>query len=327
MARIRTIKPEFPQSESMGRVSREARLMFIMLFTLVDDKGITRGNSRMLASLLFPYDDDAPSLTQSWLDELSAEHCVWQYRHEGSSYVQICNWSSHQRIDHPSKSSFPSYHEVISTKSCDDLQIPSNSAPDITPASASSMPDSLVQREIPLDVDDTPKAIDHGVIESASQVSTDTVNKVDSDGISKAESADSPALVLVKPSAAKPGRKSGKTDQATALAWLIENGVEEHVASDWLNVRKVKGVAPSLIAFDDCKNACKAVGITLNEGVRIACSSGWAGMRVAWLEKALIDSKSVRGNVGHGGRVVGFPMGMPENFSARNNYGSKVMAL
>ena len=25
MARIRTIKPEFPQSESMGRVGREAR--------------------------------------------------------------------------------------------------------------------------------------------------------------------------------------------------------------------------------------------------------------------------------------------------------------
>ena len=59
MARIRTIKPEFPHSESMGRVSREARLCFILLWTIADDAGRLRGNSRMLASLLYPYDDDA----------------------------------------------------------------------------------------------------------------------------------------------------------------------------------------------------------------------------------------------------------------------------
>jgi len=42
MARIRTIKPEFPHSESMGRVSRDARLLFVMLFTIVDDEGRAR---------------------------------------------------------------------------------------------------------------------------------------------------------------------------------------------------------------------------------------------------------------------------------------------
>ena len=57
MARIRSIKPELPQSESMGNVSRDARLTFVQLFTLADDEGRLRGNSRMLASLLFPYDD------------------------------------------------------------------------------------------------------------------------------------------------------------------------------------------------------------------------------------------------------------------------------
>ncbi len=70
MARIRTIKPEFPQSESMGAVSRDARLLFIMLFTLADDEGRLRGNSRMLASILFPYDSDAPKLTDKWVNEL-----------------------------------------------------------------------------------------------------------------------------------------------------------------------------------------------------------------------------------------------------------------
>ena len=42
MARIRTIKPDFPHSESMGRVSRDARLLFVMLFTIVDDEGRAR---------------------------------------------------------------------------------------------------------------------------------------------------------------------------------------------------------------------------------------------------------------------------------------------
>jgi hypothetical protein len=59
MARIRTIKPEFPQSESMGRISRDARLLFVQLWCICDDHGRTRAASRMLASLLFPYDDDA----------------------------------------------------------------------------------------------------------------------------------------------------------------------------------------------------------------------------------------------------------------------------
>lgn len=50
MGRIRTIKPEFPHSESMGRVSRDARLTFILLWTLSDDLGRLRGSSRAFCS-------------------------------------------------------------------------------------------------------------------------------------------------------------------------------------------------------------------------------------------------------------------------------------
>lgn len=109
MARIRTIKPEFPQSESMGRCSRDARLLFVNLFTLVDDAGVTRGNSRMLASLLFPYDDDAPKLITKWLEELVKENCIVLYMAEGQSYLQICNWLNHQKIDKPSPSKLPQF--------------------------------------------------------------------------------------------------------------------------------------------------------------------------------------------------------------------------
>lgn len=91
----------------MGRVSREARLTFIMLWTISDDAGRLRGNSRMLASLLFPYDDDAKDLMPGWLDELEGEGCIKRYQVGKDSYVQIENWLEHQKIDKPSASKIP----------------------------------------------------------------------------------------------------------------------------------------------------------------------------------------------------------------------------
>jgi hypothetical protein len=111
MGRIRTIKPEFPQSESMGRVSRESRLCFILLWTLADDEGRLRGNSRMLASLLYPYDDDAKKHIDGWLVELSREDCIKRYEHENDQFIQINKWTQHQKIDRPSASKIIAFDE------------------------------------------------------------------------------------------------------------------------------------------------------------------------------------------------------------------------
>lgn len=112
MGRIRTIKPEFPQSESMGRVSRDARLLFVQLWTLVDDQGRTRAASRMLASLLYPYDADAPKLIDRWLVELEEEKCIRRYQNKGKTYLQVEQWADHQKIDKPSKAKLPSPEEA-----------------------------------------------------------------------------------------------------------------------------------------------------------------------------------------------------------------------
>lgn len=116
MARIRSIKPEFPQSESMGRVSRDARLLFVQLWTICDDEGRGRGASKMLASLLFPYDDDAPNLIDGWLDELEREGCMQRYVADGTTLFQISNWRSHQKIDKPTPSRFPAPTGEISRR-------------------------------------------------------------------------------------------------------------------------------------------------------------------------------------------------------------------
>lgn len=126
MGRIRTIKPEFPQSETVGKLSRDARLLFIQLWTFVDDEGRARAASRMLASLLYPYDDDAPELIDAWLGELEQNDCLRRYEVEGTKYLEIINWSKHQKVDHPSKSRIPPFSR--------ELAKPSRSlAPDLGP--------------------------------------------------------------------------------------------------------------------------------------------------------------------------------------------------
>lgn len=107
MARIRTIKPEFTQSESIGRVSRDARLLFVLLWTFVDDHGRCRGSSRLLAANLYPYDDDVIPLIDAWLAELEKEGHIRRYDVEGSTYLDIPGWAKHQRIDNAGKSKIP----------------------------------------------------------------------------------------------------------------------------------------------------------------------------------------------------------------------------
>lgn len=62
----------------------------------------------MLASLLFPYDDDAPKLLGGWLDELEGQNCIVRYETiDGSHYIAISRWTEHQKIDKPSESKIP----------------------------------------------------------------------------------------------------------------------------------------------------------------------------------------------------------------------------
>lgn len=110
--RIRSIKPEFWESESLGRVSREARLLFIGLFSCCDDLGRARASSRLLASRLYPYDDDALKKLPSWIEELEKERCIRLYKVNDECYLDIPKWLNHQKIDKPSVSKLPSFDDV-----------------------------------------------------------------------------------------------------------------------------------------------------------------------------------------------------------------------
>jgi hypothetical protein len=115
VGRIRSIKPEFPQSETTGALSRDARLLFIQLWTIVDDEGRARASSRLLASLLYPFDKLPDELMDEWLDELEEQNAIRRYVVNGTTYLEIVNWLIHQKIDHPGKSRLPASSDILAS--------------------------------------------------------------------------------------------------------------------------------------------------------------------------------------------------------------------
>lgn len=113
MARIRTIKPEFPEDETLGQASREARYLFILLWTRCDDHGRFRAAPSLLRGQLYPYDDDVSTgLLTEWLDELESAGRIHRYAVDGQSYAEVVNWSKHQRVDNAGKPMVPPPNET-----------------------------------------------------------------------------------------------------------------------------------------------------------------------------------------------------------------------
>lgn len=106
MARIRTIKPEFATDEKLAKVSRDARLTFVLCITQADDDGLLPGNHRQLLAALYPLDDAVTyAKLAAWIEELVESGRVqWRETVDGSPILEIVSWAKHQRVDHKGKS-------------------------------------------------------------------------------------------------------------------------------------------------------------------------------------------------------------------------------
>ncbi|CAG9173166.1 hypothetical protein CURE108131_20910 [Cupriavidus respiraculi] len=101
MARIRSIKPEYWTSEQVMEVSRDARLLFIGLWTFSDDGGNHPASPKTLKAEVFPGDDDVTASTvMQWIDELIEQQLVVEYEADGKEFWHVTGWH-HQRIDQP----------------------------------------------------------------------------------------------------------------------------------------------------------------------------------------------------------------------------------
>jgi hypothetical protein len=91
----------------MSRIPRDARFLFVLLWTIADDEGRLLAEPSELADLLFAPDQDAPMFMAHWLDELERERCIERYQVEGKAYLRIVKWRDYQKIDHPTESLLP----------------------------------------------------------------------------------------------------------------------------------------------------------------------------------------------------------------------------
>lgn len=110
--RIRSIKPEFWRSEDIASLDVEDRLLFIGLWSYVDDNGVGIDRLADVCADLFALDleRDPPETfarVSRGLQNLSEAGRIARYTVEGKSYLQISNWSKHQRIDKPNKARYP----------------------------------------------------------------------------------------------------------------------------------------------------------------------------------------------------------------------------
>lgn len=108
MARIRTIKPDAFQSDTLSSVSVLARWTFAGLWTYCDDEGRGRGDIRLVMAALFPIDDyTTPDDLASALDELADIGAICFYEVDGKDFLHCPKWGDHQKVSHAAKSKIP----------------------------------------------------------------------------------------------------------------------------------------------------------------------------------------------------------------------------
>lgn len=108
--RIRSIKPEFWTSEDVAVLDWPTRLLFIGLWSYVDDNGVGRDNPKLIKADLFPLEDD-PRETLATVSRGLQALCdggqIDRYIVDGKPYLYVNAWESHQRIDRPNKARYP----------------------------------------------------------------------------------------------------------------------------------------------------------------------------------------------------------------------------
>lgn len=108
MARIRTVKPEYPKHRKVRRISRDARLLDIHLWNLADDEGRLQELPRWIIGEVFPGDDDVtPAVLEEWLGELEETGLIIRYEVAGEAYIECHDFTDHQAINKPRSSELP----------------------------------------------------------------------------------------------------------------------------------------------------------------------------------------------------------------------------
>ncbi len=94
--RIRTIKPSFYKNEKLAELPLSARMLFVGLWGLADREGRLEYRPKYIKAEIFPYDDFN---IVELLNALSDAGFIFVYGAEDLQFIQVVNFSKHQRIN------------------------------------------------------------------------------------------------------------------------------------------------------------------------------------------------------------------------------------
>ncbi|MCI1868507.1 hypothetical protein [Bifidobacterium crudilactis] len=110
--RIRNIKPEFWRSDDIASLDVFERLLFVGLWSYVDDNGVGRYHLIDICADLFAQDlagDPRETLRRlsEGLGVLAERGLIQMYEADGGKYIYITNWERHQKVHNPNKPRYP----------------------------------------------------------------------------------------------------------------------------------------------------------------------------------------------------------------------------
>src|SRR5574337_609623 len=108
MARQRFIWPTIWDDPDIGRLSSDARLLYIGCFSLADDDGRILGDPVFLRTQIFRYRSMSDGRVTALRDEVAgACKSFVVYTKDGSDYIAFANWSEFQKPKYPRPSKLP----------------------------------------------------------------------------------------------------------------------------------------------------------------------------------------------------------------------------
>lgn len=100
--RIRTTRPEYYTSPTVGEMSWDARLVFHDLWSYVEDNGVNYDSARLFKSACMPYDGDhVIDRIEAAFDELEKLGCVIRYERDGHRLLFVPGFRKWQKVPHP----------------------------------------------------------------------------------------------------------------------------------------------------------------------------------------------------------------------------------
>jgi hypothetical protein len=106
VSRKRQIPRDISRREAFKNLSHDARLMYLLLYTIADDEGRMREDPGLFAYTLFPGETGFGLKIEACLREIEREELVGRYDVRRSRYLVISDWQE-QQISHPTPSKLP----------------------------------------------------------------------------------------------------------------------------------------------------------------------------------------------------------------------------